>query len=108
MGRLLLALTLAALAATAQQPSQSILGDAIKLHQSGDLQAAIRLYQQYLQSGPPSLDAFTNYGAALAHEGQYSEAIAEYKEALKIQANHPPALLNLALAYYKIGRDFEA
>jgi tetratricopeptide (TPR) repeat protein len=106
----LLALILAAgfvLAAWQANPAQA-LARAIELHQSGDVPGALRLYRQYFESGPPSLDAYTNYGAALAQQGQYAEAIEAYQQALQLKADHPPALLNLALAYYKTGRSVEA
>ncbi|MDQ6705478.1 MAG: tetratricopeptide repeat protein [Acidobacteriota bacterium] len=94
--------------AAAQQTPEQVLAKAIELHQASDFRAAIRLYQDYLKSGRPSLDAYTNYGAALAHESRYEEAISFYQQALQLKSDHPPALLNLALAYYKTGRSFEA
>jgi Flp pilus assembly protein TadD len=57
-----------------------------------------------LKLRPDSLDALSNLGAALAHQGCFAEAIAEYNRALKIQPKNPQALANLALAYYKTGR----
>jgi tetratricopeptide (TPR) repeat protein len=98
----------AANAAAGQQNPQDILARAIQLHQANDIPGAIRLYREYLKSGPESLDAYTNYGAALAGTGEYTEAIEVYQRALKLKPDHPPALLNLALAYYKTGRAADA
>jgi tetratricopeptide (TPR) repeat protein len=92
----------------AQPQAESILKNAITLHQSGDFSGAIRLYQDYLKLRPGSLDAMSNLGAALAHEGRFAEAIAEYNQALKIEPKNPQALVNLALAYYKTGRIADA
>ena len=102
------ALPLVMAALLAQPQPESILKNAIALHQSGDFPGAIRLYQEYLKSRPDSLDALSNLGAALAHEGRFAEAIAQYNHALKTQPKNPPALVNLALAYYKTGRIAEA
>jgi Flp pilus assembly protein TadD len=52
------------------------------------------------------VEARTNLGVALAHEGRYSEAVAEYREALKRDPKNQVVLLNLALALYKQA-DFE-
>ena len=98
----------AGLLAAWQPNSAELLSRAIKIHRAGDIAGAIRLYRQYFEKGPPSLDAFTNYGAALAQQGQYAEAVETYRRALELKADHPPALLNLALAYYKTGRSIEA
>jgi tetratricopeptide (TPR) repeat protein len=98
----------AGLLAAWQPDAARILAHAIEVHRAGNVPGAIRLYRQYLESGPPSLDAYTNYGAALAQQGQYAEAIETYRQALHLKADHPPALLNLALAYFKTGRSVEA
>ncbi|MDQ1474347.1 MAG: hypothetical protein QOJ99_5827 [Bryobacterales bacterium] len=108
MWRLLFAFWLAPFGMVAQQDTQQLLHRALELHQAGDVRSAIPLYEAYIKSGPSSLDAYTNYGAALAHEGQYAKAIEQYKKALALNPAHPPALMNLALAHYKTGHAFEA
>jgi tetratricopeptide (TPR) repeat protein len=54
------------------------------------------------------VDGLVNYGAALAHEGQFKEAVAAYEKALRVQPGNPQALLNLGLTFYKTGRYPEA
>jgi tetratricopeptide (TPR) repeat protein len=103
MWRLLFALWLAAFGVFAQPGTQDLLQRALQLHQAGNVRIAIPLYEAYIASGPSSLDAYTNYGAALAHEGQYARAIEQYNKALALNPAHPPALMNLALAHYKAG-----
>ena len=95
-------------AAQAVKDPEPILRQAIQSHQSGDFNRAITLYREYLKERPSSLDALSNLGAALAHEGQYPEAIAEYSKALKLKPDNPQALANLALAYYKTGEISQA
>ncbi|MGO4882871.1 MAG: tetratricopeptide repeat protein [Bryobacteraceae bacterium] len=94
-----------------QQPaanSEAILQHAISLHQSGDLDGAIRAYREYLAQQPDSIQARSNLGAALARAGRYEEAIGEYDRALVQSPDNPALLLNLGLAYYKTGRPAEA
>lgn len=94
---------------SAQPPDpEKILQQAIALHQSGDLDGAIRRYREYLAQRPQSLEARSNLGASLARTGRFNEAIAEYNRALQIQPHNPQVLLNLALAYYKTARFADA
>ena len=90
-----------------QQPDQG-LAEALRIHQSGDIRAALPLYREYLMAHPESVDGLANYGAALAHEGRFDEAIAQYGKALTIEPGNPQVLLNLALSYYKTGRYTQA
>src|SRR5690349_8910549 len=92
----------------AQQPDpDQILKAAIDAQQHGDYKTAINAYHKVLQLHPNMVEAKVNLGAALAHEGQYDEAIAMYHSALPALTQKNPVLLNIALAYYKKG-DFES
>jgi tetratricopeptide (TPR) repeat protein len=84
------------------------LKDAISKHQSGDFNAAIAGYRQYLKARPASPDVLSNLGAALAHEGQFTAAIDAYSRALSLNPDNTPARFNLGLAYYKSGNSFLA
>jgi tetratricopeptide (TPR) repeat protein len=79
---------------------------AIEEQQQGNLPAAIGDYRKLLEQRPNQVEARVNLGAALAHIGQFDEAIATYRSALPLLKDKNPVLLNLALAYYKKG-DFE-
>jgi tetratricopeptide (TPR) repeat protein len=85
----------------AQSP-QDLLKQAITAQQSGRIDEAIHIYQGLVEKYPNIPLLRSNLGAALAAQGHYSEAIAEYKRALKLEPN-PDVRLNLALAYYKAG-----
>jgi tetratricopeptide (TPR) repeat protein len=87
---------------------EEVLQRAIVLHQSGNLDSAIRAYREYLAVQPDSIEARSNLGAVLARAGRYEEAIAEYDRALSKDAQNAAILLNLGLAYYKIGRAADA
>jgi len=86
-----------------QQPpsGEDLLRHAIQLHQSGDMEGAIREYRAYLKQAPKNVMARSNLGAALSRGGHYEEAIVEYKQALEQDAGIVPVRVNLALAYYK-------
>ena len=100
--RLWLALLAATLTGQAAQ-AQCLLDRAIQLHQSGDLQAAIREYQACIAAEPNRVEARSNLGAVLAKLGRYEDAIAQYQAALKVAPRElaPRLRFNLGLAYYK-------
>lgn len=103
---ILLALSLAVIA-QAQSP-QELVQDAINKQKAGDLNGAVREYEQFLKDHPDVAAIRANLGAALAGLGRYEEAIKEYKIALKLSPSTPAVSLNLALAYYKMGRITDA
>ena len=86
-----------------QQDPDRLLNDAIQAQQRGDYQLAISEYRQLLQLRPENVEAKVNLGAALAHLGQFDEAIAVYQSALPALKDKNPVRLNLGLAYYKKG-----
>lgn len=75
----------------------------IEAQQRGDFPAAIRYYHRFLALRPGSAEVEVNLGAALAHEGRFDEAIAEYRLALPQMEDKNGVLINIALAYYKKG-----
>jgi tetratricopeptide (TPR) repeat protein len=74
---------------------------ATQLHQSGDLQGAVRGYLAILATNPARVDVRSNLGAAYSALGRYEDAIQEYKRALIIDSGNYAIRFNLALAYYK-------
>jgi Flp pilus assembly protein TadD len=102
---LFLALLPAVVAAQEANPDD-LLRHAIEEQQHGDFTSAIRDYRKVLELRPNEVQAKVNLGAALAHVGQFDEAIKIYQSALPSLRDKNPVLLNLALAYYKKG-DFE-
>jgi tetratricopeptide (TPR) repeat protein len=75
--------------------------EATRLHQSGDLEGAIRRYQAILAKHPGRIDVRSNLGAAFSRLGRYEDAIAQYKQALEQDRRNHTIRYNLALAYYK-------
>ena len=74
---------------------------AIKLHESGDIEGAIRGYESILAKYPQSVQVRSNLGAAYSKLGRYEDAINQYVQALKIDPKNETIRFNLALAYYK-------
>src|SRR6202034_32415 len=98
---------IAAAGIPAQESSaDQLLKHAIEAQQHGDFSGAIRDYRQILELRPNEVEAKVNLRAALAHGGQFDEAVALYRSALPSLKDKDPVLLTLALAYYKKG-DFE-
>jgi tetratricopeptide (TPR) repeat protein len=90
--------------ALAQDPSAVVDRDfdrATQLHQSGDLQGAVRGYLAILATHPARVDVRSNLGAAYSALGKYEDAIDQYKRALVIDPQNYAVRFNLAMAYYK-------
>jgi tetratricopeptide (TPR) repeat protein len=90
------------LSCAAQDSPQAVMQRAIEAQQAGRFAAAVRDYQLLLKQYPGIFEVRANVAAALAGEGLYTEAIAEYQRALALRSD-PQVRLNLALAYYKTG-----
>ncbi len=94
-------LPLLVFSAAAQGPTpQLLLKQAVEEQQSGRLDEAVRDYRVLLDRYPQIAQVRSNLGAALAAQGKYADAIAEYKRAL-LGKEDTQVRANLALAYYK-------
>lgn len=82
--------------------------DAMRLHEAGDIEGAIREYQAILKVHPERVDVRSNLGAAYSGRGRYEEAIEQYKLALARDSRNQTIRRNLALAYYKAALFAEA
>ena len=104
-----LLVTLAAAPTAAQGPipkapdADTVLAQAVQLHQAGDILGAIAGYQRYLESDPDNAGVRSNLGAAYVRLGKFEEGIAEYTRALTRDPANPDFRFNLALALYKAG-----
>jgi tetratricopeptide (TPR) repeat protein len=85
----------------AQDDVDRAFAHATQLHESGDIQGAIRGYQAILASHPQRVDVRSNLGAAYSRLGRYEQAIEQYKQALALEKHNEAIRFNLALAYYK-------
>jgi len=85
----------------AQDDVERAFARATQLHESGDIEGAIRGYQAILGAHPDRADVRSNLGAAYSALGRYEEAIDQYKRALVIDPANFAIRFNLAMAYYK-------
>ena len=81
---------------------QELFKEAMSAQQSGNYNQAVRNYRLILEKYPNIPEIRSNLGAALAAEGNYTDAITAYKLALALKPD-TQVQLNLALAYYKSG-----
>ena len=85
--------------APAQDATSAIAG-ALTVH---DYQHAIELARAAIQRSPSDPQLWTLQGVALAGEGKRQEALASFRNALKLAPNHLPALQQEAQLYYEAG-----
>lgn len=60
------------------------------------------------QPQPDEMDDFFSQGLMLAKKGLWKDALAAYKESLRINPNNPQTYLNMGFVYYELGYDQEA
>jgi tetratricopeptide (TPR) repeat protein len=91
-------------AAPAAGDAAAMLGEAVRLHQAGDMAGAAAGYERALAAGVDDPAVRSNLGAAYASLGRYDDAVEQYRRALARDAANVAIRRNLALAYYKTGR----
>jgi tetratricopeptide (TPR) repeat protein/SAM-dependent methyltransferase len=75
----------------------------LRLHESGDLNAARSVYNTIPASDPEHADALHLLGTALAQTGAFEEGIEALQAALDIDPDEPTFLLNYAEAQFCLG-----
>ncbi len=83
--------------------SIQIYAKAVSLHQSGDLQRAIKSYSEFLKSEPNHPQVNCLKASALQASNRHAEAIAHYLIAHQESPNDPAITLEIALCFSKIG-----
>jgi tetratricopeptide (TPR) repeat protein len=97
----------------AQQPAQpektpaALLQDAYEMlmqgytqAQAGNMQAAIKAYNQAITLSPTYLHAWLFRGKAFATLGDHDSALADYARALQLQPGHADVLMQRAVLYH--------
>jgi tetratricopeptide (TPR) repeat protein len=101
---MILLLLAAAFAAQAQDALES----GRRALESGDLNRAERLFQEYLARHPDSAEAYSNQAIVYARREQYGEAANLYEKALKINPSLVQIHFNAAVSLGKLRRYDEA
>ncbi|MBE2212772.1 MAG: tetratricopeptide repeat protein [Opitutaceae bacterium] len=73
-----------------------------------DYHTAVDLWADTVARHPGNTRAHTNLGTALAQEGRVEEAMASFREALRLYPDHASAHYNLGVALAGLGRSAEA
>ena len=78
------------------------------LFAKGQLDEAIKAYQDAIRSDPQLAAAHNNLGGAYFAAGRFDEAAAAFRGACELDADYGQAFFNLALAQLKLGQENEA
>ena len=80
----------------------------LSLFSKGDLEGAIKAYQEAIHSNPKLAAAHNNLGSAYFAAGRFEEAAAAFRGACELDAGYGQAFFNLALTQLKLGHEKEA
>ena len=80
----------------------------VALYQKGQIDEAIRQFQEGVRLKPADADTHYNLGVALDKQGQIDEAIRQLQEAVRLDPDYADAHYNLGVAFYQQGRTAEA
>ncbi len=83
---------------------QDELAQAFRLHQSGDLPAAARLYQSITARDPQQAEAYHLLGVVHHQQGQSAKAVELINRAISLRPSMAPYHSNLAEAYRTLGQ----
>jgi protein O-mannosyl-transferase len=75
----------------------------ITLYEQGDVDGAMREYQESLQIKPDLAEAHNNLGTILLLKGYPDEAIRHYKESLRVNSHQTDTYNDLGAAYFRKG-----
>ena len=87
---------------------EAAFAETVRLHQSGQFDAAEQGYRDLLQQQPTFPAALCNLGVLLARLGQHDEAMRCYGLSLAVDPTFTDALYNLGNLYRKQGRETDA
>jgi protein O-GlcNAc transferase len=83
--------------------AERALGDAVREHQAGRLEAAVSRYRGAIAIHPDFPEALNNLGIALKDLGRFREAIVEYRKALRLRPDLPEISNNLGDSLHSLG-----
>src|SRR6056297_2324327 len=80
-----------------------VLSQGWKVHQSGRVEDAIRVYQHVIDQAPRNPEARVYLGIALFDQRRYEESIESYRAALQLKESFPVAWNNLGNSLRMVG-----
>jgi protein O-mannosyl-transferase len=83
-------------------------GLGVALVKKGQIDEAIRQFQESIHLNPDHADVHYNLGTALYQQGRSGEAISQFQEAIRLKPDHATAHNNLGTALGLIGQTEEA
>ncbi len=75
--------------------------EALGLEQQGHNPEAEQIWKSILEANPRNAEAFAHLGLIESRQEHFAEAVADYREALKLDPAIPGLEMNLGLAYFK-------
>jgi tetratricopeptide (TPR) repeat protein len=87
---------------------QRAIDEALKVHMTGDLDAAMAVYRKALRKEPNHFDALHLLGVALRQQGRVEEGLVLIERALKVRQDIPEGYNNLGDTLAALGREAEA
>ena len=79
------------------------LSDAYKIHQAGDLTAAVAIYDRMVQQSPDNANAWVYLGIARFDQRRFADSVAAYERAIELQPNFPVAWNNCGNSHRMMG-----
>jgi tetratricopeptide (TPR) repeat protein len=85
------------------QNDGALVNRGIAYRRSGDIEHAIRDYDEAIRLNPRAADAFNNRGNAFRDQEQFELAIADYDEALRLDPHYAHAYNNRGIIFLETG-----
>lgn len=92
----------------ATSPVQDQLAKGIAALRAGDLDSAEKVFTLALQQGVRSPLVFHNLGVIAQERGQHQQAVARFRETLRLQPEFGPAHLLLGVSWLALGKNADA
>jgi len=91
-----------------QAKTENSLAKAVALHQKGEREEALKLYEEIIEEDPKCFDAIQLLGVVLLQNSLFEDALKRFNDALKINENQPSVWSNRAMALKGLGKLDEA
>jgi tetratricopeptide (TPR) repeat protein len=84
--------------------SEIRLQSAWAMHQQGDIESALAIYQEVIKQSPQSANAWIYLGIALFDKRQFAESVEAYRRSIQLRDPSPIAWNNLGNSYRMLGQ----